>query len=272
MKTDIDDGLSPFTPRKRNYQDDSEDYTPARRRRDYRRTRFANNSYEEPSSTKHGHLVYSVDDDGSYEPDYYDEYEDSDYNYERPHARSRSQYDDEGYEDYGDLGSNYDITSEPNYGYDDTERYEDYKQHEARTYSPSDRGAAPRNLDFSDARTANYPLGKTQSRSRVQGTGQAPNSLDWSNSRTIAAPSERYTQNDKDIEDYLGYIERYDKGEIDNHDMSRVQRAFANKPFWQTFRPSRDLIQKYGSGNRSTRWPMFENKNGKWQPIIWRND
>ena len=193
--------------------------------------------------------------------------------YERPRARSRFQhddYDDEGYEDYGDIGSNYDITSETDYGYD--EDYEGYKRQEARTSSPSSRSIAPRSLDFSHARTAKYPLGKTQNISRGQAEGEAPDSLNWENSRTIAAPSERYSQDDKDIEDYLGYIERYDSGDIDNHDMSRIQRAFANKPFWQTFNPSQKLIKQYGSGNRSTRWPMFEKKNGKWEPIIWRND
>ena len=60
----------------------------------------------------------------------------------------------------------------------------------------------------------------------------------------------------------MEYIDRYDRDGIDNHDMSRIQRRFANKPFWNTFTPSRDMIHKYGRGNRSTRWAMFEKKNG----------
>ena len=64
MKTDIDDGLSPFTPRDRRYQDDLQDYVPTRRR--------------QANHHANGRLVYSVDDDyddenSNYEQDYYDD-------------------------------------------------------------------------------------------------------------------------------------------------------------------------------------------------------
>ena len=152
---------------------------------------------------------------------------------------SSNYYDDSNYEDYGEIGSNYDITSEP-----------DYEEYEAESYAPEPK--APRRLDFSEAQT---PRRNSSTPSRY---GTAPSRLDFSNS--------------DDLSKYLEYLERYDRGDIDNHDMSRVQRRFANKPFWDTFQPSRDMIQKYGSGDRSTRWPMFRRENGKWKPEFWRND
>ncbi len=75
-----------------------------------------------------------------------------------------------------------------------------------------------------------------------------------------------------DLASYMDYIERYDNGEIDNHDMSRVQRRFENSPFWETFNPSEKMIREYGSGNESTKWPLFEYKDGRWRPMHWRND
>ena len=173
----------------------------------------------------------------------------------RTYRRPSRDYDEEpytpsaeGYEDYGDIGSNYDLTSEPDYGYD-----EDY---ETEPYAPDDEAPeekAPSRLDLGDTQPTRSTRYSTPLRD-----GTAPDNLDFSN--------------DEDLSKYLEYIDRYDRSDIDNYDMSRIQRKFANKPFWDTFNQSRDLIHKYGSGNRSTRWPMFEKKNGKWKPIIWRND
>ena len=164
-------------------------------------------------------------------------YEDDTYTSARP---SSNYYDDSNYEDYGEIGSNYDITSEP-----------DYEEYEAENYAPERK--APSRLDFSEAQPSRSTRNPTPSR-----YGTAPDRLDFGG-------------ND-DLSKYMEYLDRYDSGDIDNHDMSRVQRRFANSPFWDTFRPSRDMIRKYGSGDKSTCWPMFENKNGKWKPIIWRND
>lgn len=152
---------------------------------------------------------------------------------------SSNYYDDSNYEDYGEIGSNYDITSEP-----------DYEEYEAESSAPEPK--APRRLDFSEAQT---PRRDSKAQNRY---GTAPSRLDF--------------RNDDDLSKYMEYLERYDKGDIDNHDMSRVQRRFANSPFWDTFQPSRDMIQKYGSGDRSTRWPMFRREGGKWKPEFWRND
>ena len=155
---------------------------------------------------------------------------------------SSNYYDDSNYEDYGEIGSNYDITSEP-----------DYEEYEAESYAPEEK--APSRLDFSEAQT---PRRNSTAPSRY---GTAPSRLDFSNSR-----------NNDDLSKYMEYLDRYDKGDIDNHDMSRVQIRFANSPFWDTFQPSRDMIQKYGSGEKSTRWPMFRREGGKWKPEFWRND
>ena len=162
---------------------------------------------------------------------------------------SSNYYDDSNYEDYGEIGSNYDITSEPDYAEYEAEGYDEYDD---EGYEPEPK--APRRLDFREAQT---PRRNSSAPSRY---GTAPSRLDFSN------------RNSEDLSKYMEYLERYDRGDIDNHDMSRVQRRFANSSFWDTFQPSRDMIQKYGNGSRSTRWPMFENKDGKWQPIIWRND
>lgn len=153
---------------------------------------------------------------------------------------SSNYYDDSNYEDYGEIGSNYDITSEP-----------DYEEYEAEGYEQEEK--APSILDFSETQT---PRRNSSAPSRY---GTAPSRLDFS-------------RNNDDLSKYMEYLERYDKGDIDNHDMSRVQRRFANKPFWDTFQPSKDMIQKYGSGDRSTRWPMFRREGNKWKPEFWRND
>ena len=159
---------------------------------------------------------------------------------------SSNYYDDSNYEDYGEIGSNYDITSEPDYAEYEAEGY----NNEEHTTEPK----APRRLDFSEAQT---PRRNSTTPSR---NSTAPSRLDFSN------------RDSEDLSKYMEYLERYDKGDIDNHDMSRVQRRFANKPFWDTFQPSRDLIQKYGSGDKSTRWPMFRREGNKWKPEFWRND
>ena len=164
---------------------------------------------------------------------------------------SSNYYDDSNYEDYGDIGSNYDITSEPDYEEYEAEGYDD------EGYAPEPK--APSRLDFSEAQT---PRRNSSAPSKY---GTAPSRLDFSNAN-------EYSRDSEDLSKYMEYLERYDRGDIDNHDMSRVQRRFANSPFWDTFQPSRDLIQKYGSGDRSTRWPMFRREGGKWKPEFWRND
>ena len=77
---------------------------------------------------------------------------------------------------------------------------------------------------------------------------------------------------DSEEAEYLDYLEQYHRGEIDNYQMSKIQREYANSSFWNTFNPSRKLIEQYGSGEASTRYPMFERKNGRWRPVFWRND
>ncbi len=269
MNTDIDDGLSPFGGRRsrnnrRAYRDvDMDDYSPSRRPRrsrtpsrgyDYgdETNNIASPNYRSPSSGRRGYDTSRSTpvsaSSGSRTTDDYDDY-----------------FDDTGYEDYGELGSNYDITKEPNYGYDDPERYEAYKRHKART-SASER-KAPSTLDFSNTQ----PARRTPS-TPVRNRATAPNRLDFSGARTPTNTSRGDRQNSDDLAKYLDYLERYDKGDLDNHDMGRIQRAYANKPFWQTFNPSRDLIEKYGSGNRSTRWPMFRREGNRWVPEVWRND
>lgn len=210
-------------------------FSPDRYASSRRNNRRDYNDYETYTAPRRS----SYDDDDTYassrrtRTNYSEGYDET---YSRP---SSNYYDDSNYEDYGDIGSNYDITSEP-----------DYEEYEAEEYEQEEK--APSRLDFSEAQT---PRRNSSAPSRY---GTAPSRLDFSN--------------DDDLSKYMEYLERYDKGDIDNHDMSRVQRKFANSPFWDTFQPSRDMIQKYGSGDRSTRWPMFRREGGKWKPEFWRND
>ena len=211
-------------------------YASSRRnnRRDY-------NDYEIYTAPRRS----SYDDDDAYVPSRKTRPSYSAGNDESYTARpSSNYYDDSNYEDYGEIGSNYDITSEP-----------DYAEYEAEGYEPEEK--APSRLDFSEVQT---PRRNSSAPSRY---GTALSRLDFSNERS---------RDSDDLSKYMKYLERYDRGDIDNHDMSRVQRRFANSSFWETFRPSRDMIQKYGSGDRSTRWPMFRREGGKWKPEFWRND
>ena len=176
--------------------------------------------------------------------------EPDDYDYEEPYE---NEYED-GYGTYSDYpdneGYDYDYEDE---GYDDLDSGYTETDDTDLEYADADREYRRQTRDYS-ARRSN-----------------APSSLDLSANNS--APRGRFqTQNSSDAEKYLNYLERYDRGEIDNHDMSRIQRRFANKPFWKTFRPSKDLIEKYGSGNDSTRWPMFRREGSQWKPVFWRND
>ena len=156
------------------------------------------------------------------------------------------EYGDEDYEDYGELGSNYDTKYDPNYGYDYFDEFEDVANKRRNT-----RKKAERANDFVDDFQTFSPTERSDMMNANRRGGQR-------------------MQND--LTKYLDYLEKYDRGEINNYEMSKIQRKYANNPFWETFRPSRDLIKKYGSGNKSTRWPMFKNEGGQWRPEIWRND
>lgn len=167
------------------------------------------------------------------------------------------------YEDDYDTYSNYPYEED----YED-EGYEDYEDYEGDSYDGTDRGYTPSDDTDLDYENTDY---ERQARNYSARRSNAPSSLDLSAARS--APRGRFqAQTNSDEEKYLDYLERYDRGDIDNHDMSRIQRRFANKPFWKTFRPSRDLIEKYGSGNDSTRWPMFRREGNQWKPVFWRND
>jgi hypothetical protein len=94
--------------------------------------------------------------------------------------------------------------------------------------------------------------------------------------RTIGTHTEsdapQWAEDNDGLDEYLDYLEQYDRGEIDNYQMSKIQRDYANKSFWDTFSPSPEMIEQYGRGERSTRWPMFEKRNRRWRPVFWRND
>ena len=186
---------------------------------------------------------------GNYKNDYNsDNFADEDYSsYEQDD--NLDNYEDEdtsSYDEYGEFGSGVD---DPNYGYDN---YDGYEEYEDRTYAPSSR--TPRSGGYRSNRANDYvndvlSSSPAERRNRF-GNGRANN----------------------DLSKYLEALEKYDRGDINNYEMSKIQRKYANNPFWRTFRPSRDLIKKYGSGNKSTRWPMFKNEGGQWKAEIWRND
>lgn len=262
MNTNIK--ASPFATRRdrnnrRDYRGvDMDDYSPNRRRsRNYGRAYDDEYDYD----TQLVNAISDIEGTDSSTPSYddYEGYEDyEDEGYAPPTHSSRSDtvyddYDDAGYEDYGEVGSDYDMTSEPDY-------YDDYEE-----YTPERK--APSRLDLSDTQ----PPRRTP-RTPVHNIGTAPYRLDFSETRTPNNVNRDYQRDSQDLAKYLEYLERYDRGDLDNHDMGRIQRAYANKPFWQTFNPSKDLIRKYGSGNRSTRWPMFRREGGRWIPEVWRND
>ena len=217
----------------RDYSNTSDSYANSRRSRALGRGRYDSDDDYYYDDTAQAYSPNEYTD----EP-YYDEYSDTDSGYDNYNEGyedydSENYYDDEGYENYDD-GS-----------------YEDYGE------------LAPE--DEADYEYNNY--GDRSSRRTL------PSNVGRSYTRMPPARSNRFqTQDDKDIEKYLDYLERYDTGEIDNYEMSRIQRAYAKKPFWRTFQPSRDLIKKYGSGDESTHWPMFRREGSRWVPEVWRND
>ena len=215
---------------------------------------------------------YEAEDYGDYEAD--DDYsryrknnlEDNNFN---------EDYDDEGYEDYGELGSNYSPEDDPNWGYDDTEAFEDYKKRGSKIYAPNSPVSPPERLDFSHAKAHIGPDAYIDEdyfddNGRFTGKKRARNTPSRNSQQNRNSGS--YLKDDSDLRNYLNAIKRYDKGELNNYEMSKIQRKYAHNPFWKTFNPSKDLIKKYGNGNESTKWPMFELKDGQWTPNIWRND
>ena len=220
--------------RRNGYEEDTPSFTRGSRGR---AQNFRNASYD----------GYDDEDYTTISPSY-DDYDDTDYStYDRDD--NLDDYEDEdtsSYDEYGEFGSGVD---DPNYGYDN---YDGYEEYEDRTYAPSNR--SPRSAGYKSNRANDYVndvlSSSPEARRNRFGNGKANN----------------------DLSKYLDYLEKYDRGEINNYEMSKIQRKYANKPFWDTFRPSRDLIKKYGSGNKSTRWPMFKNEGGQWRPEFWRND
>ena len=160
-------------------------------------------------------------------------------------------YDDEGYEDYGELGSNYNPEDDPDWGYDYYDTYD-------KPVPDWENSRANRYADY-----MSRPLDERERPEREIGTTPNTHRPQWESGPTSSSSEE---------DEYLEYLDKYDRGDIDNYEMSRIQRRYANSPFWDTFRPSEELIEQYGSGNRSTRWPMFERRGGRWRPVFWRND
>ena len=160
-------------------------------------------------------------------------------------------YDDEDYEDYGELGSNYDPEDDPDWGYDYYDTYD-------KAVPDWENSRANRYADY-----MSRPLDERERPEREIGTTPNTHRPQWDEGPTSSSSEE---------DEYLEYLDKYDRGDIDNYEMSRIQRRYANSSFWDTFRPSEELIEQYGSGNRSTRWPMFERRGGRWRPVFWRND
>lgn len=223
-------------------------------------------------STRNRHRPYDTDDFTSnrnkrkvnYSDDTYDEDIDD-----------FDDFDDDGYEDYGELGSNFSPSDDPNWGYDDPDAYDRYKKFEGKIYSPNSPVTPPKKLDFSNLKANIGPdayIDEDYFDDNGRFTGERKKRSSPSENYPQNKPSTSYPRDDKDLRDYLNAIKRYDRGELNNYEMSKVQRKYAHNPFWKTFNPSKDLIKKYGNGNESTKWPMFELKDGQWTPNIWRND
>ncbi|MBQ7220819.1 MAG: hypothetical protein IJS28_07560 [Synergistaceae bacterium] len=162
--------------------------------------------------------------------------------------------DEEDYNPYRDFGQERD--NDPNWGYDNFDTYDD-----GLTEEEYGRYMGSRANKYADYMSR--PLEDYERPEREIGVNSNNHSPQWENG---------YTTSSSDEDEYLDYLEQYDKGEISNHEMSRIQRRYAEKPFWDTFNPSEELIEQYGSGNESTRWPMFERRGGRWRPVFWRND
>lgn len=189
-------------------------------------------------------------DDTEYEPDYNPDDYDEDYG-------------DEGYEDYGELGSNYDPTSEPGWGYDNFDEYNMDRYGGQRDGDIPQRRPASRDVSAQPSRrsrsvSSGYPS--------VDDTLGAIRTQDRAASRRVM-PSLGRGADDGEAE-YLRYLSDFEQGRISEREMSRIQREFERKPFWQNFRPSRELISKFGSGNRSSVYPLFRQNEGGWYPIV----
>ena len=209
-------------------------------------------------------------------------YDDDDVAYE-------DDYEDEVINPYRDGGPD----DDPNWGYDNFDTFDDeprsrkpvpdierYRNSRANNFvdhmgsnpRDSERNSANMYVENMLARTPeerlerlpnNRGLIRYEDGTRTIGTHNDSDSARWGHENNYTDPDE---------EQYLDYLEQYDRGEISNYEMSQIQHEFANKAFWDTFSPSENLIEQYGSGNRSTRWPMFERRGGRWRPIFWRND
>ena len=208
---------------------------------------MAKNNYDElpPRKYNDGYDDYdeSYDD---YDPDYVDD-----------------DLDDYEYDPYTD---DYDPTQESDYGYDN---FDTYIKHNGR-YGGTTTRQARRKADENRRRNIDE--------SRIGGTTPFDKLTLDENSMVLGGdyPGQThydyYNQHDKELQKYLDAIDRYDRGDISNYDMHKIQRKYANADFWRYFKPSQDLIEKYGRGNRSTNWPLFRNEGGQWQPEFWRND
>lgn len=200
----------------------------------------------------------------------YDNLDDaSDLDYDRRPRRSEDYDEDENFSPY-DL----DYMDDPSWGYDNFDQYMDDSPSE-EDYSDDDDDNLLYDVNYSDDKRnspnrlydVNYSDDKRNSPNRLYDVNYSD---DQRNS-----PNRLYDINsndDDELEEYLDYLDKYDKGKINNYEMSQIQHEYANKPFWETFSPSPELIEQYGKGDKSTRWPMFEKRNGRWKPIFWRND
>ena len=228
----------------RNRRNGYEEDTPSFTRGSGSRSRAQNlhnasySDYDDEDYTGYGDYGYEDYNTGYADDTFSGVYDDS-----SEDNNSYNEYDDDDYEDYGEIGSNYDTEDDPNWGYDNFDTFDDMEQ----------------------TRRARKTLNRAN---------------DFVNDFQTFSPSEkndmmnnaRRGTNRGDLSKYLEALEKYDRGDINNYEMSKIQRKYANNPFWDTFRPSRDMIKKYGSGNKSTRWPMFKNEGGRWKAEIWRND
>ena len=183
--------------------------------------------------------------DTEYDPDYM--YDDED-------------YEDEGYEDYGELGSNYDPRNDPNYGYDYFDEYNMDRYGGTNDREIPERRPASRDVSAQPSQRGSreYPS--------IDDTLGAIRTQDRAVSRR-AMPSLGRGSNDGEAE-YLRYLSDFEQGRISLREMSRIQREFERSPFWQNFRPSRDLISKFGSGSRSSVYPLFRQSRDGWYPIL----
>ena len=259
MNFDIDDGLSPFKSKKNRPQDK---YAASRRSRRNSRE-DEGEDYIPPYGQKDRSYTPKKHIPPHGQPDRMPTFRGDQHNIPPVRKEYTKNYDDEGYEDYGELGSNFNPSEDSSWGYDNPDRYDyDYSGRN------SNEEEAPDTLDFSGVDVP--PARETRKRTTAPYSSErVPSRIDFSNARYSGNNG---SSNSDDLSRYMEYIDKYDNGEIDNHDMSKVQRKFANSSFWDTFSPSEKMIREYGSGYESTKWPLFEKKDGRWKPINWRND